>query len=81
MYKHRMRRLFVQGEVLACAKSDKNFICLVTVSNDGWFVCKKSFVVIDTEDLETQFYQYLDSDDFQKEIMEQRRRYCESVRI
>lgn len=71
MLGHRMQQLFVKGEVLldvASIQFDNLRICHVNITNDGWHVCRKTFTVSDVEDLERQFYEYLDTPEFQSKL-------------
>jgi len=63
-----MRKLFVKGEVVNVCETDEGTHCMVVITNDGWHVCKTAFFVQDIEDLEEQFYDYLESDEFQRKL-------------
>jgi hypothetical protein len=65
---HRMQKLFVKGEVTSAVKAEDGIHCLVNITNDGWFVCKQAFIVQDVDDLEEQFYRFLESDEFQRKL-------------
>jgi hypothetical protein len=69
MHGHRMQVLFVKGEVTACAVNDDGKShCLVNITNDGWHVCKQAFLAESKEDLDNQFYTYLNTDEFQSKL-------------
>lgn len=61
----RMRKLFVKGEVTSYNQSDDGLRCLVLITNDGWYVCRHAFLVKDVDDLQKQFYTFLETDEFQ----------------
>ena len=65
---HCMRKLFVKGEVVSAVKAEDGIHCLVTITNDGWFVCHRTFIVQNVNDLEDQFYRFLESDEFQQKL-------------
>jgi hypothetical protein len=65
---HQMRMLFVLGEVIFSSETNGETHCSVNITNDGWHVCEKTFLVKDVIDLENQFYGFLYSEEFKAKL-------------